>query len=303
MSDAPHQVRKNPPYDKRGRLSHILDFLGRIAKRSDDVNIGLISAGVAFFGLFATFPAIAAVIAIFGLWADPLAVREQFVLLHDVIPPQAYDLFRVQIDTLLEAGTQKLTWATILSISIALWSARAGVAAMIRGLNAAYGTPNRGGLRHIAVAMMLTAVLILVVVFLLMAVIVAPLVIAAVNRVVPIPGSTAWILETIRWAVALTMMILGLGILYRYGPNRRGNRPKWITPGALMVIVAWFVASIGFSTYLSNFNRFNEVYGSIGAVIAVQMWMFISAYLVILGALVNVELPPRGLPEADLTAS
>lgn len=274
-------------------------FVARIAQRIDDVNIGLISAGVAFFGLFAIFPAIAAVIAIFGLWADPLVVREQLVLMEDVIPPQAYDLFRVQIDSLLMTGTQKLTWATVLSVGLAMWSARAGVAAMVRGLNAAYGTRNRGGLRHVAVAMMLTLVLILICVLLLTAVIIAPIVIATVDRFVHIPGSTAWMLEAIRWGVALASMVLGLGLLYRYGPNRRGNRPAWITPGAMLVIVAWFAASIGFSGYLANFNRFNEVYGSIGAVIAVQMWMYISAWLVMLGALVNAELPPHVSPAPD----
>ncbi|PIE09345.1 MAG: ribonuclease BN [Rhodobacterales bacterium] len=266
-------------------------FLRAIFDRLDRANVGLNAAGVAFFALFATFPALAALIAVFALLADPGIVAEQLDLLKEVIPPQAFDLFEGQIDKLLSSTTGGLTRATIVSIFLALWSARAGVAALIRGLNNVYGTRNRGGLRHNVVALLLTVALILTASVAMLAVIVTPLVLAAVNHVVPVAGSFQNILHLTRWGVALFVMVTGLGILYRFGPNRRGERSRWITPGALFVVLAWFGASILFSRYIADLARFTEVYGSIAAVIAVQLWMYLSAYLVLLGAVVNAEMP------------
>lgn len=285
MSDKPRQI----PQAQAG-WRRAWGFVRRIAARSDAANIGLISAGVAFFGLFSIFPALAAIIAIFGLVADPVVVADQLSLLQDVIPEAAYAMFEGQISKLLLSGSRSLTWATVVSLVIALWSVRAGLAALVRGLNAAYGTRNRGGLRQQLVAFLLGTVLVLVSVVALLMVFGVPVVVAAVDPFVPVAGATAIVIEALRWAIAVVAMLFGLGLLYRYGPNRRGNRPRWVTPGALIVIAAWFAASLLFNLYLAEFARFNEVYGSISAVIIVQMWMFISAFLVMLGAVFNAEL-------------
>lgn len=273
--------------DKPSMILRCLDLGRRMVQRADSANIALISAGVAFFGWFAIFPGLASLVAIFGLVADPTVVAEQFDLLREVIPPQAYDLFRAQIGKLLAAERFHLTWTTFLSLAIALWSARAGVAAMMRGLNAVYGTRNRNSLRHIITAFALTMILIALSVVALLCVIVAPLVLAAVDHLVGIERHTARIIELIRWGTALAAMVAALGVLYRYGPNRPRDRTGWVSVGAISAIIGWVVASIGFSAYLSNFARYNEVYGSIGALIAVQMWIYISAYLVMLGAVLN----------------
>lgn len=279
-------------------------LLRRIAARAGRANLGLIAAGVAFFGLFAVFPAMTALVAIFGLVADPEVVAQQFSLLSDVIPPQAYYILKSQVDILMVTGVSSLTWATVVSIAIALWSARAGVSAMVQGINAAYGAQNRGGVWHVVMALFLTLSLIVLAVVAMLMVVVTPIVMTAVDAIVPIPFSTTVILELVRWAVALLVMLLGLGLLYRYGPNMRGNRPGWITPGAVAAIVLWFVASVGFSLYLAKFANFSRVYGSLGAVIAMQLWLYISAFLVLLGATLNVELraerqPPLEAPARD----
>ncbi len=249
-----------------------------------ETNLGLISAGVAFFGIFAIFPAIAALIAIFGLLADPHVVELQLELLQDVIPSQAYALFRSQITGLLAARTDTLGWATALSVVVALWSARSGVAAMMTGLNTIMGDRHRAGVHHILAALALTLALIGVAVVALLSVIVAPIAMAFL----PLDAATGWILEGVRWAVSLAVLLVAIGILYRYGPNRRGRRLPWVTPGAIIVILCWLAASVAFSAYLTNFGRYNEIYGSIGAVIALLMWLYISAYLMLLGAALNV---------------
>lgn len=153
-------------------------------------------------------------------------------------------------------------------------------------MNAIFGTPNRGGVRHALVALLLTLTLIGMAIVALFMVVIAPIAIA----LLPLQAETEQLLEVIRWIVALLSLLAALGLLYRYGPNRRGARPSWLTPGALLVVVAWLAASAGFSLYVTNFGSYNEVYGSIGAVIALLMWLYISAYLILLGAVMNVAL-------------
>lgn len=247
--------------------------------------LSLIAAGVAFFGMFAIFPGIAAVIAIFGLLADPAVVSEQLSLMEDIIPPDAYGLFAGQIDRLLTARTDTLGWATVVSISLALWSSRAGVAALMGGLNAIAGTPPRNGIMQAIVALGLTICLVSLAIVALLTVVVAPVVLAFL----PIAGSTAWLLEGLRWIIALSVLLLGLGLLYRFGPARRGDRGRWFTVGAVTVVILWIAASAGLSYYLTNFASYNEVYGSIGAVIGLLLWLYVSAYLILLGAALNTQ--------------
>ncbi len=247
--------------------------------------LSLIAAGVAFFGMFAIFPGIAAVIAIFGLLADPAVVSEQLSLMEDIIPPDAYGLFAGQIDRLLTARTDTLGWATVVSISLALWSSRAGVAALMGGLNAIAGTPPCNGIMQAIVALGLTICLVSLAIVALLMVVVAPVVLAFL----PIAGSTAWLLEGLRWIIALSVLLLGLGLLYRFGPARRGDRGRWFTVGAVTVVILWIAASAGLSYYLTNFASYNEVYGSIGAVIGLLLWLYVSAYLILLGAALNTQ--------------
>lgn len=264
------------------RLWRLLAAVWSLAGRKQ---LSLIAAGVAFFGMFAIFPGIAAVIAIFGLLADPAVVSEQLSLMEDIIPPDAYGLFAGQIDRLLTARTDTLGWATVVSISLALWSSRAGVAALMGGLNAIAGTPPRNGIMQAIVALGLTICLVSLAIVALLMVVVAPVVLAFL----PIAGSTAWLLEGLRWIIALSVLLLGLGLLYRFGPARRGDRGRWFTVGAITVVILWIAASAGLSYYLTNFASYNEVYGSIGAVIGLLLWLYVSAYLILLGAALNTQ--------------
>ncbi|EAR52503.1 ribonuclease BN [Oceanicola granulosus HTCC2516] len=267
-----------------------------VAVEIGEKNLGLIAAGCAFFGIVAIFPAIGAIIAIFGLVADPAIVSAQLQLMEEFIPAEAYKLFSEQINALLAARTDQLGWTSLLSLMIALWSARLGVASIMQGLNAIHGQPNRGGLRQIMVALLLTVSLIGVSVASLLLVVIAPIVFSFLQ----LGAAAAWLLEALRWLVALFILLAGLGILYRFGPNARGDRPSWVSPGAVLAVVLWLAASVGFSLYLANFGRYNEVYGSIGAVIALLIWLYISAFLVLLGAALNAAL--RRLRRAEKAA-
>ena len=255
----------------------------RLHRRMEQAELGLISAGVAFFGFLAIFPGVAAVIAIWGVLNDPSVIRTQIEVLRDFLPPDAHSLIVAQIEALLAVPGGNLGWATLLSTAFALWSARAGVAALIRGLNAVHALPNRNGHWHQLRAMVLTFVLIGLALAAMVLAVVVPLAMAFL----PLGTFEARVLEETNLGLGLLLMVLAVVLAYRYGPNYGANRPPLLSWGLLVAVVLWAVAARGFMLYLANFPAYNQVYGSIGAVAALMMWLYVSAYAVLLGAAVD----------------
>ncbi|MEO0390836.1 MAG: YihY/virulence factor BrkB family protein [Pseudomonadota bacterium] len=254
----------------------------------DDKNLFLVAAGCAFYGILAIFPAMSAVIALWGLIADAAVVAEQLEQYRAILPVEVFDLINTQAMQLITADTQTLGWAGVLSILVAIWTARAGVAALMRGLNAIYAVPNGAGLGHTVRALFLTAALIGVALVALACVVVAPVVLALMPpEVVRAP----YLLAALRWGLAVAVLLAGFALVLRIGPNDSSARP-WISAGAVLATVGWTAASYGFSVYLAQFAQYNEIYGSIGAVIALLMWLFLSALLVLLGGALNAALKP-----------
>ncbi|MDP5360322.1 MAG: YihY/virulence factor BrkB family protein, partial [Paracoccaceae bacterium] len=197
---------------------------------------------------------------------------------------------------LADSGT--LGWATFVSIVLALWSCRAGVGALIGGLNAIAGQRVRNTIWQMVVAFLLTIALVTLAIVALTVVVLVPIGLAFI----PVATSTAWLLEALRWLIALGVLMIGLSLLYRFGPARIGSRGRWITVGAVTVVILWVAASAGLSYYLTNFASYNEVYGSIGAVIGLLLWLYVSAYLILLGAALNVAVHGFDLPKQTETA-
>lgn len=261
----------------------------------NDTNLGLISAGVAFYGMLAIFPSVAAIIAIWGFFANPIDVQAQLEMLRGFVPRDAYLILETQVQSLVSANSSTLGWATAISLSAALWSSRAGVAALIRGLNAIYREKNRLGLREIAAAFGVTFLLIGVSLVALACVVVMPIVMV----ILPLGPITTMLIAGMRWTIAILVVVTALGVIYRYGPNRRHARAGWLTPGAIVAVIIWAAISWAFSFYITNFGNYNEVYGALGAVIALLMWLYLSAYSVLIGASLNAELELR--TEGDTT--
>ncbi|MDJ0629806.1 MAG: YihY/virulence factor BrkB family protein [Rhodobacter sp.] len=249
-------------------------------------DLDLIAAGVAFYAMLSVFPAVAAVIALWGFVADPAVIESQLDLLRPLIPAEVFAIIDGQTSALIGSNNSTLGLATLISTAVAIWTARAGVDALKRGLNAAYGTQPRSGISGFLVSLLLTFALVGIALVALASIVVAPLILAFFPDFL-LGGNT---MVVVRWAVTVAVVMGGLGVIYRYGPNHRGPRPDWISPGAVIAILLWAAASTGLSTYLANFANYNEVYGSIGAVIALLLWLFLSALSVLLGAAVNSEL-------------
>lgn len=263
-------------------------------------HLGLVAAGVGFFAMLALFPGLAALIALVGFWADPVVVQDSLDLAVDFIPVEAHAILVDQVSRLVRDDSRALGLASLVSLGAAVWSARLGVGALAQGLNAIYGGPPRGGLRDTLLALALTATLIGVGVISVAAMLLMPVALALVALVLPQHTALFWLAEVLRWAVSLGALVVGLGLFYRYGPNRADGRAgRFLSPGLALAIVLWAAASAGFTLFLANFGTYNEVYGSIGAVVALLMWFYISAYAVLLGGALNHALESAAEAPAD----
>lgn len=262
----------------------------RLYRRTEKADLSLISAGVAFFGFLALFPATAAVIAIWGAVFDPFVIQTQVALLKGFLPPDAFTLVQAQVDGLLAVRGARLGWTTVLSTLFALWSARAGVAALIRGLNAIHQFPNRSGGHHQLRALLVTFALIGLALAAMLVTVVAPLVIG----LLPLYGDDAVALHRANVVLGVILVIASVGIAYRFGPNRPANARRhrflpFFSWGLLVAVVLWAMAARAFMLYLANFPSYNHIYGSIGAVVVLLIWLYVSAYAVLLGAAVDAE--------------
>lgn len=252
-----------------------------------DTNLALVSAGVGFFGMLSIFPAIAALIAVLSLVSDADVVIEQLQQMKGFLPKDVYDIFYAQIVTLVTTSPDRLGLAGAISIAAALWSARAGVAAMMTGLNAVHGEQNRATASHYFRAVLLTLALVGVGVVALITLVVAPVVLAFF----PLGGIAAVVAEALRWTIAVTVLLAGVSVLYRFGPNRgKMHNHRAVRIGAVVAVASWALLSVGFSYYVANFGNYNQVYGSIGAVIAMLVWLWLSSFLILLGAVVNAQI-------------
>jgi membrane protein len=285
-------MKRTPPK----KLTIYWDALKASVNHISENNISLISAGVAFFGMLSLFPALAALIAILGLISDPVVVIAQLEEIRDFLPNDVYQIINDQVVSLVSARADTLGWAGLLSVLVALWSARAGVGAMMIGLNNVYNERNRGTARHYFRALLLTIGLVAVGIVALLTVVVAPVVLAFV----PLGPFGNFIADLVRWTIAITVLLAGVGVLYRYGPNRKPARVQWLSLGALLAVVSWAIISVAFSYYVANFGNYNQVYGSIGAVIAMLIWLWISSFLVLLGASLNAQIELRTRPDSTV---
>lgn len=256
----------------------------RYFRRIEQAEIDLIAAGVAFYAFLAVFPAAAAVIAIWGFVSDPEVIRQELDALASFVPAEAFTLISDQVDALMQVNTGNLGIATLVSTAVALWSARAGVAALIRGLNAIHHLPNRSGHWHQLRALVLTFVLVGLVLSALTMAVVVPVVITYLPEVAQgLPIADANLL------LGLIAGVLAVGLAYRLGPNYVSRKPPLLSLGLLVAVVLWVLATRGFMVYLANFPTYNRVYGSIGAVVVMLMWLYVGAYAVLLGAAVDAE--------------
>ncbi len=263
------------------------DILLRVKNRLGEDNINIIAAGVAFFAFLAIFPAIAALISIYGLIIDPQQVQQQLQSLTQILPSGAQQLIEQQLRSLVSRSSGALGWSLLFSILLALWSANAGTKALFRGLNIAYNeTRNRGLIKENAVSLLFTLYLILVVIVSMVLIVAFP--VAVVN--LGLPGWAQTLIGFLRWVFLLFIILFTLAAMYRFGPVRENPKWRWVSWGATLATVLWLVGSWLFSIYVSNFSNYSNTYGSLAAVVILLFWFLLSSFIILLGALINAEM-------------
>lgn len=268
-------------------------FTRELAAELGKDQVGLISAGIAFYGLLSLFPGIAAIMALGGLLTKPSVLVEQMQQIGSVLPPDARKIILDQATQI--AGSEKggLGVTAVFGIVLSIYSASQAVGALITGIHDAAGEiDDRGAVRKFLFTIAMTVVTVALALLALFSTVVLPALLAALN--VGAPG--VWLAGLVRWPTIGAITALGLGLFYRLSFRHRMPPTQWITPGAILSMALWLVGSIIFSIYVQNFAHYNETFGTLGGLVSLLIWMWLSAYIVLLGEEVNALIAMPDLP-------
>ncbi|MAM63572.1 YihY/virulence factor BrkB family protein [Maritimibacter sp. UBA3975] len=259
----------------------------RVFKRIQEDRISLTAAGVAFFGLLALFPAITAIIAIGGLFFAPAEITGPIDRFSDVLPDGAASIITDQATSVAGSQDGGLGLAALLGLLLAIYSASKGVTNLVAGLNVAYAErEQRGFIRERLTVLSLTAFLVIGVVVALGVVLVFP----AIMNLLPLGEVGKTIALAGQWAALFVLTIGAFSVLYRFGPDRAKARWSYVLPGTLVACVMWIVASAGFAIYVENFGSYQESFGALAGAIVLLLWLWLSAFVVLIGAELNAEI-------------
>jgi len=262
------------------------DILVRVYANISAHRIMALAAGMTYYSLLAIFPAIAAFVALYGLFADPSTIARHLDELGGFIPGGAVDVAREQLTRLAQKGTQSLGLTFIIGLAISLWSANAAMKSLFDTLNIAYQEKEkRGFIKLNVISLCFTFGGVLFIVIALGCTVLAPV---ALNFI-GLSNASELLLRFGRWPAMFILLALGLALIYRYGPSREAAQWRWITHGSAIASLLWLAASALFSWYAANFGKFNETYGSLGAVIGFMTWLWMSALVILLGAEIDAE--------------
>jgi membrane protein len=263
------------------------DILWRTYERIGEDRLLAVAAGVVFYGLLAIFPAVTAMVSLYGLFAKASTINEHLSAVSGLLPESGMSIVHDQVNRLAAKGDAKLGFGFLIGLAIALWSANSGMKAILDALNVVYEEKEkRGFIKLTLVSLCFTLAAIAAVLLALGAVVVMPI---ALNNL-GLHEVTDILLRALRWPVLLALIIIGLAVLYRFGPSRREPRWQWISVGSVVAAVAWLAASALLSWYLAHFANYDTTYGSLGAGIGLMMWMWVSSIVILFGAELNSEI-------------
>ena len=296
-SAAPDRASSRPFFDEgRGRLADSptdipargwKDIVLRAYQNISDHHVLAMAAGITFYSLLAIFPALAALVAIYGLFADPATISAHLDSLSDLVPGGAIDVARAQLTRVASKGAQTLGLTFLIGLAVSLWSANAAMKSLFEALNMTFAeNEKRSFVKLNAISLSFTIGGIVFVLLALGALVVLPIALEFFGA-----SSAGDLLVRIgRWPALFIILTLALSAIYRYGPSRESALWRWITWGGVLATILWLAASGLFSWYTANFGKYNETYGSLGAVIGFMTWLWISAIVILLGAELDAEM-------------
>jgi len=262
------------------------DILRRAWKETGKRNLSLVAGGVTYYLLLALFPALAALVSVYGLVANPADIAKSAQSLSGMLPPSTVALIRDELAQLVSASGKSLGLGAVIGIAIALWSGVRGMTGMMTALNIAFDQPERRGfIKFNATALVLTAVVVIggLVAFALVAGL--PVVL---NRSVA-RGPGRWIGLVVEWPFLIVFVMGMVALIYRYGPDRSEPKWKWTSLGVIVATILWVLGSVLFSAYIYYFGSYNKTYGSLGLPLILLTWMWLSVFVVMFGAEINGE--------------
>jgi membrane protein len=273
------------------------DLLLRLYQNISDHRVVALAAGVTFYSLLAIFPAIAALVAIYGLFADPATLSADLETMSGLLPRGAIDVMHDELTRVVSQRSSTLGLTFIVSLAISLWSANAAMKSVFDTLNIVYGERESRSLIALnALSLTLTIGAIIFVLLALGALVVLPPALGYLG----LSDITESLLRAGRWPALFIVLTLALAFVYRFGPSREAAEWRWITWGSACAALAWLAVSLLFSWYAENFGNFNRTYGSLGAVIGFMTWIWLSAIVILIGAELDAEMEHRssrnGLP-------
>ncbi len=258
----------------------------RAFKESSADNVPILAAGVAFFAFLAIFPAIIAAITLYGIFADPETVAAQVRDLSAALPEQAQPILADQLQSVASASGGALGIGLVVSLLAAVWSASSGTGNLLKAINIAYDEDESRGflkVRGIALALTLGAIVFLLLTLALVAVV------PVVLNVLPLGQVGTILAQVLRWVLLVALVVAALAVTYRIAPDRDQPRFSWVTTGSLVATVLWIIGSVAFSLYVNNFGSYNKTYGAIAGVVVLMLWLYLTSYIVLLGAEINAE--------------
>jgi membrane protein len=290
-TSAGQQVRDQPPGAEAGNPAQIppkgwWQVVRRAMKESTADNVPMLAGGVAFFAFLAIFPAIIACITLYGLVADPETVATQVRDLAAILPQQAQPIVADQLQSVSSSSTGALGFGLVVSLLAALWAASSGTGNLIKAVNLAYDEDeSRGFLKVRGLALVLTLGAI---VFLLLTLALVAVVPVALNALSLGPAGIV-ITQIVRWVLLVVVIVVALAVVYRVAPDRDAPRFAWVSTGSLVAALLWIAGSVVFSLYVNNFGSYNKTYGTIAGVVILMLWLYLTSYIVLLGAEINAE--------------
>lgn len=272
------------------------DILLRTYAAVNDDRLLAVAAGLVFFVLLALFPGIGALVSLYALFADPTTISDHLSAIAAVMPADSFKLLSGEVTRIASKSTGTLGLASVFGLLFALWSANAGTKAVFDALNVAYEEKEKRGfirLNLISLAFTIGAILFMLVAA--AAVVVVPLIFAAIG----LQDVLAKVLSALRWPILFVIVAIALAVLYRYGPSRREPKWRWVTPGSLAASLLWLAASGLFSFYLAHFADYNATYGSLGALIGLLMWLWLTFIVILAGAELDAEIEKQALRDSE----
>lgn len=262
-----------------------MEVLKRVWSEVQKDNLTFVGAAVAYYLMLSFVPLIAAVVSVYSLAADPADVQRQSEQLQGVVPAEVLQLVQSQLTRLAQSPAAGV--ATVISILLALWGGSAAMEALMTGLNTAYDeTERRGFFTRKLTSLGLTLASVLVVVVAIGFAVLSP----AILHYVPLPSFSKELIRWLTWLVLLIVVMLWMSVLYRFGASREQPKWRWVSWGATVAALIWIAISAAFSFYVANFGNYEGSYGSLGAIVILLLWLYLSATATLLGAELNAEL-------------